>query len=432
MTQTITAAPATETTGGQNHTLDQAPGTRRRRRRILVWIGVLVAAVAVLMLVIGNQPQNTTPLHPDNAGDDGTRALARVLADSGVEVEVVGNLADLSNAGVGPGTTVAVVGTHQLTERAGHRLSDLASDADAVVLVPAPDDQSDDGISATTGEPITLQGSDHASLGAPSRARTPECEGEIWRDGDALTYLGPGINLGTDALDSDGVQACFPPSPGYNLGGASTWHLVTWAATTDRPQIRVFGGATTLTNAHITEEANAAAGIRLLGGSDRLVWYIPSPADGLEEGTGGMADVLPRGFLQAAAVLGLAVLALMFWRGRRLGRIVNEDLPAVIRSTETTRARAMMYRRARARHRALAALRVAARTRLATRLGLSKTAAPDAVADAVAERTGRPLDEVRSLLIDPAPGTSDSDLNDATMVRLARELRTLEEGITLR
>ena len=51
------------------------------------------------------------------------------------------------------------------------------------------------------------------------------------------------------------------------------------------------------------------------------------------------------------------------------------------------------------------------------------TAADDLVR-AVAEATGRPAEEVRRLLTDPAAAPDDT-----TLVTTARELRSLEEGL---
>src|SRR5690606_34011616 len=119
-----------------------------------------------------------------------------------------------------------------------------------------------------------------------------------------------------------------------------------------------------------------------------------------------------------AVVLLLAALgAVMVWRGRRLGPVVTEPLPAVIRSVETTQSRARMYRRARDRRRALAALQLAARRRLAIRLGLSRHAPTEAVVQAVAQASGRHTQEIHRLLADPAAD------DDETLVRTARELR---------
>jgi hypothetical protein len=73
-------------------------------------------------------------------------------------------------------------------------------------------------------------------------------------------------------------------------------------------------------------------------------------------------------------LVALGVLAL--WRGRRLGPVVEEPLPVVVRAAETVEGRSRLYRKAGARDVAAEALRRAAVRRLGTALGLPRRAAP--------------------------------------------------------
>jgi hypothetical protein len=113
----------------------------------------------------------------------------------------------------------------------------------------------------------------------------------------------------------------------------------------------------------------------------------------------------------------------VLWQGRRLGRLVTEPLPVVVRSAETTLGRAALYRRARARGRAAQVLRAAAGRRIAVRCGLPRTAAPQVVAAVAAEQSGRSTDEVANLLSGPDPRDDDE------LVRLARALDSLESTL---
>ena len=62
----------------------------------------------------------------------------------------------------------------------------------------------------------------------------------------------------------------------------------------------------------------------------------------------------------------LVFLAAAFWRGRRLGPLVVENLPVVVRASETMEGRARLYQKSSARLHALDALRIGAIQRLAT------------------------------------------------------------------
>jgi len=120
--------------------------------------------------------------------------------------------------------------------------------------------------------------------------------------------------------------------------------------------------------------------------------------------------------LQLCVVVGV----LAWWRARRLGPLVAEPLPVVVRASETVEGRARLYRSHRARDRAADALRAAALTRLTPRLGLARNATPDAVTQAVAHRTGS---DCGAVLFGPAPGT------DADLLTLAHQLDDLERQV---
>ncbi len=72
----------------------------------------------------------------------------------------------------------------------------------------------------------------------------------------------------------------------------------------------------------------------------------------------------------------LVVLLLALWKGRRMGPLVAEQLPVVVRASETVEGRGRLYRSRRARDRAADALRTATLQRLLPRLGLGPNAEP--------------------------------------------------------
>jgi hypothetical protein len=112
-----------------------------------------------------------------------------------------------------------------------------------------------------------------------------------------------------------------------------------------------------------------------------------------------------------------------FWRSRRLGPLISERLPVVVRASETVEGHAALYQSRRVRDRATAALREDLLVRMLPRLGLVKDAPQDAVTGAVAARSRRGQQEIARILYGPAPGT------DAELVDLARNLDELEREV---
>jgi hypothetical protein len=183
----------------------------------------------------------------------------------------------------------------------------------------------------------------------------------------------------------------------------------------------VLGAGDALTNEFVLEQGNAALALGLLGRTELLVWYLP----GLDDlaAPPSLGEVSPDWVTPSVLLLILVVVAAAFWRGRRLGPLVVENLPVVVRASETMEGRARLYQRSSARGRALDALRVGTVSRLATALRLGRAATVDDVAWATADRTGRDLQQVRQLLIDAEPAT------DADLVRLSDGLLDLEHAL---
>jgi hypothetical protein len=121
--------------------------------------------------------------------------------------------------------------------------------------------------------------------------------------------------------------------------------------------------------------------------------------------------------------LGIATAVALLWRARRLGAVVVEPLPVVVRSAETQEGRARLYRRIGARGRAAATLRTAALRRLAARLDVPAEATPTQVATLVAAVAGREEAAVQATLLGPAPH------DDRSLVRLADDLDALEHAV---
>jgi hypothetical protein len=397
------------TTSAESVRADQGsrPVAGPRYRRWLLW-AALVLALALLSAVLGGlAARNGEALDPENPDANGAQALARVLSERGVEVEVVRGLDALLDTDL-DGVTLVAARTELLSADAGQVLRDHASGAGSIVLLdPGP------GVGELLDAPVEARA---FALGTPMDAG---CQGAPWREGDRVDG---GSTLVEVTDRSAEARVCLPPSAGFGAGGRQAGHWVELPATQERPRTLLLGIGEALTNGRITEDANAAVGLRALGGESRLVWYVAQPLDAGEAPARTLTDVLPEAFVPAVGVLLLAAVAWSLVRGRRLGRVVPEPLPVVIRSVETTQSRARLYQDAADRRRALASLQLAARRRWAERLGLPATTAVPDLLDAVAAATGVDRRELTRVLAD-----ADAD-DDETLVRTARAARSLEEG----
>ena len=114
------------------------------------------------------------------------------------------------------------------------------------------------------------------------------------------------------------------------------------------------GVGTAFTNDALADDGNAALALNLLGATPSSSGSRRDPRRGAGRRTA--APTCPtccrRGSASSSPSWSSRSSSLALWRGRRLGPLVAEPLPVVVRAAETTEGRARLYRRARARGRA--------------------------------------------------------------------------------
>lgn len=374
---------------------------RRNRPVVAVTALVLLTLVVLSVLTVRAAPRGDD-LDPDNPAGNGAQATARVLVQQGVEVDVARSAAQLEAARVDAGTTVLVTATARLGRDTARQLDRVARDAGALVLtVPGP---------VTLQElllPVT------PATGGPDRVVAADCDDPLLtglrlEPGPTRAYRPVGAAAGT-------VTACFssPPPRSTSLVLRVDADPTTYVVASDG----------VLSNDAVTDQDNAAAALRLLGQHPRLVWYVADADDVAPGDTGSFAAQLPAGLVPGVWLALAALLATMLWRGRRLGPLVSEPLPVVVKAVESTQGRGRLYRRVRDRDHVAGVLRRAAARRLAADLRLPRGTDPAGVVLAAADRTGRGAHDLHDLLV-----TRRVD-DDAALTHLAAELAQLEKEV---
>jgi hypothetical protein len=359
-------------------------------------VAVLVAAAAVVAVVLSawlgrGSRAYAAPYDPGNPDGAGGQALARVLDDQGVYVDVVRSADDLDSAGPDASTTIVVTSAGNLGRSTTHRLLRHQGQAHLVVVAPGPQllrqlGVGDFPVTSTPADPVPASCSSYADLRVKVEA--------------AQAYPTSGC-----FRDDDGVLLAEP-----------------------RPGLTVLGAADILTNDQVLEGDNAAVALRLLGERQRLVWYVPSLDDLRGADSVSARSLLPDWLGPAFWMLVLAGAGLVVWRSRRLGPLAHEPLPVSVKAVETTRNLGRLYRRSGDRDHAADALRSASRTRLAERLRLPRRVPPEQLVSDLAARTGRPVPEIDALIGPHAPAPPD----DRGLSDLARRLTELDREVSHR
>lgn len=367
---------------------------RSSRAPALLLATLLVVSMGLALL---SARGTTGHLDPASYEPEGSRALAALLRAEGVSVQEVRTFAE-AEAAAGRNTTLLVTEPALVPDDALVRLAERH--ADTVLIAPGP-----------PALKAFAPGLVPSGTGDVKR-RAPKCglpaavaAGEARLGGVTYTVIATPTGRGSAA-----AALCYPTDDGATLARAET--------------VTVLGSGEAFTNDRLDEDGNAALSLALLGEHRDLVWYRPSLGDpALRGGQKPLWSLIPDPVRFAILQLGFGVVLLALWRGRRLGPVVAEPLPVVVRAAEATEGRARLYRRAGARDRAADALRAAAVGRIAPRFGLGAASEPDAVTEAVARRTGRTTATLADLLYGSAPA------DDAALVALADALDELEREV---
>ncbi|MEO6144672.1 MAG: DUF4350 domain-containing protein [Dermatophilaceae bacterium] len=399
---TATAARGLAPSG--DHTSGPKPLKHRRRRWFAPFIAacLLLAVALALTLLTPDGRGNTDELDPANPGPSGAQGLAHVLRDRGVEVTVVRSQGELLDETIDGATTVVITHTIRLSSRTARAALEHAAAASGVVLLD-PDPEVTKGM----GLPVDSHRADLSDLTAGCQGTQV---GQDFRLSQADRAYAPTAN-------GSAATTCFPDK---SDGGGAMVSLP--AAEPGRPPVILLGDDSLISNGAILDADNAAIALRLFGQTNRLVWYIPSLTD-IAAADRTSRSIAPAWFSPGVALAASAVVLLCLWRGRRLGRLVTEPLPVIVRAVETTESRGRMYRKSRDRGRALAVLQLATRRRLAAYLGLSVSSAVSSVAAAAASVSGRNYQDVFDLLNSPAAH------DDSSLLKLANTLAALEKEV---
>ncbi|KJS54755.1 DUF4350 domain-containing protein [Streptomyces rubellomurinus] len=377
-------------------------GLLRRARWYLAFLAVLLIG-AVTVVALGRDREYPT-IDPRSYDRDGAHAAYALLEQQGLATRLT---TDPTAHPAGPDTLVLpepdLLTPDQLRAIAAARHTRL------VLIAPGPT-----ALSALAPG-IRSSEEDGGLPYAPVRPANAGCSlPEAVRAGDAET----GGMLYTSGSRGEG---CYPRGHGYAL--------VRTPLDDGTRDVVVLGSGVFLQNGELTVAGNASLALGLLGSQPALTWHLPDYSVPLPKAAHPktFGDFVPDGWHWALRQLAVAAVLAALWRGRRLGPVVSENLPVVVRASETTEGRARLYRRAKAHGRAAQALRRAAAHRLAPALGVPLRAGapdPDALCAALADRhPEQSAGDVRALLYGPPP------TDDAALLRLADDLDALERQV---
>lgn len=382
--------------GGPSSSTSPTVRSAWRASRVAVVLGLVIVLVAVAGVLLGPQSGPSRYLDPADTSQAGSKVLAELLRDRGVQVDRVDSVQAAADKAASGDRLLLITDTtyaneFQLAKVPGDRLivGDLY------------------GLEVLAPEVRTVR--------QPSRVRSRDPECALPAAGAAGSAFVGGLVL----HGPSGSLACYPAGDGHSLvsyrtaGGTTT---------------TVVGDGEFMTNLRLPEDGNAALALNLIGTGRPVTWLVrpdtPPPLDLPGSRGKSMYELMPESIPWAILMACLTVALVAFWRGRRLGPVVAEKLPVVVRAAETVEGRGRLYRARRARQRAAESLRAGTIDRLTPRLGLASGAGPHELVAALAGRVRDDPQVVGAALYGPPPA------DDAGLVALAGYLDSIERQVS--
>ena len=441
----------------------------KRSLRVLAATATLLAFASSPAYAASPSPTATTPLiSPEN--DD---AMLNMLMEDGVQYTTA-SAADDAAAYSGSGTTLVIDSDE--TNMSTADIAELATGTWGRVIILSDDpnllDAFAPGVSASGGtenSSATAMYNADPTLVSPGSHCTQSnatAAGAVEMPGGSVTYQLPEVTASSTATPTStatpqisDLTACYPTD------GSADPAMVSLHDEATGGDVILLGWTDFTENEYLAQQGDAALALDLFGAHSTLVWLAtqftednnlngcvgqacasgtPNPnqtgngaggsgAGGGGSGSGGgssqavtLAQLIPHWIWWMLLQLVLAAAALAYWRSRRLGRLVGENLPVKVRAAETVEGHANLYRRASATGRAAGLLRSATARRLAPLLGLPAGPAgrkPETLVLPVAERLRLPPEQVHAILAGEAPMT------ESELVRLTDQLDRLEQEV---
>lgn len=364
--------------------------TRMRPLVIIIFLGLLFVIATAL---IPRYEKDSETLSPNNPGNSGAQALVQTLRHHGIKVVKVTSARELIARSTPDSTAVITYpgympdATAKAIDEKVHRVVYLLSHYGSDLDTPSVEVTT----SKTTNATETL---------------SAECTSEPAQKAQTLLNNSGQLVTTTEV----GWTKCFPADDAY-----------AYLEKNEGDHFRaIIADGAIASNQWVDSDGNAALLINAMAQKPTIYWYDGSKDNVLASDT---VDTLePQWLIPILSLIGIGITVIGFSRGQRLGRLVPEDLPSYVPSSETTKGRGRLMATQKQHAHAARLLRIEAVTTIAKRLGIDPKAPRATLEHALAAR-GLLTAQVSDLLWGPPP------TNNSELVELAEALSALTQEI---
>lgn len=358
------------------------------------WVAPALLAAAVfaggVIASALRQPSSGLPLDPSSTSPSGTKAIVELIDELGGRVDVDRSLPD-----DGDDVTLLLVDT--LDDEQRDQLEAWVDDGGRLIL-------------ADPMSPLAPRRAGTTSFGLVEATLPRRCDVAALADVRRVS-----AESSTTYRIPDGAVGCFQREE-------SAWLVLQEQG--DGMQVSL-GGPGFLTNGPLREADNAllVAALLVPAEGSRVQFLRPPRPGEAVNGDRTLSDLIPRSVKLAILQLAIAFAIVVLWRMRRLGKPVAEPQEVTLAGSDLVVAVGEMLQQSHSRAHALRLMIADVRRELCERLGVPPTMSDEALADAVAGRTGVPPDDVLNILAAPPPAS------DADVLRVAADAEALRQQV---
>lgn len=366
-----------------------------RGRWIILGIAVLILSALVISLNSGRIDSQRLSIH--NPHPEGAMALSEVLKQRGVNVRDIFTTTDA--ASLTSKDLLVVVNSREMKDKTLREVLDTRTN---ILFL---------GTFAMTNRLEPYVRSEASSSDKPLPAR---CD------------FSPAAKAGTISATRGSLRALRKPSQAcFPLHNEAFAYLQ--FERTDGFTLEFLSESNLASNQGIVQDSNAAFLLNLLSRARTIGWV---QGENLSKPGEDSKATFPPAFGGGLIVFFAALLVFALSLGRRLGRVVVEDIPVVVHGAESVFGRAGLYREARS----LEAPAMHARSYTARELGetlhLSTLASPEQMVKTISDFDNIPASSVKATLYGEAPrnGTELSELLQRLTDLVQRTHRKEQQG----
>ncbi|QPK94628.1 hypothetical protein HCQ94_02710 [Actinomyces sp. zg-332] len=351
----------------------------------------LLLIIAFIVSMIFNNTKSSTPYAIDNPGKNGTMALSEVLREKSTYIKTINRVSNIKNISSKEDSAIVVLNPHMIPDK---KLKTIENNKVKDIIF----------INTANANLSNIQ----TTFSSSTKPITSDCTLDFLnyktKISHSLFSLLP--KNSSDSVSNTNLAVCFPIK-----GKEGTSYALIQKKNANNTLTYISDGSI-FTNGQITKEGNAALALNILNKYKTVYWYLPYLEDfsSPEEKQTGVNALLPPGTYQLVILLAIATLFYLSGKSIRLGKVVEEDLPVIVKHEDIIFSKANLYRKSNDQEYTANILRRYYKKKLSKLLIINERSSLEEFTNALAKKTGSSITDLEKIFF-TQPIRSNEELN---------------------